>query len=549
MSIELDLHPLLSPPPEASTTALPEPVLAELRGLAGGFDQLSSRSRQLFEQLRKMLGQDRLQSCLLGIQHLAAAGDPAGARLLAALLDARTPGSQLMPRVQRFRSVHRLLVSDPDRVGDEFLREWQERLTSLLAAVETRCGAVSAGAVTAPLDRPPLPTLRHAVDQLLPGNGAVSDLTAGDMALLAAMVRLECDAYQERVSRLAGSIDPFRVTAVMRALPLLNRADGEIRDLSQLANWLEAGDLESAFHRRIPREHEVLDESERPGLNAAYTTNAQLAPLAALRREFLAEPMNLRDLVGPAARLLALGRALQRRGLRDHELDLVSAIGLVLAHRPTGHFRLDLPTDLAATVGQVLMSASGAEAGWLRGLELDGTTLRVAEPQLGLGDRVWRHDLPTLGEMLLDAESDVAGESEADKEQDQDDARDDDTSAFAVKQMVLNNVGSVSILLGFLRNQKVTSIPGLVADVVRRTRSGRVLEVVASDRTLYTGHPNKDVPRALLESPVNVSVKMLRRFIHVKYVSKTDLRRMARDKSRLRKDVCREIDQYLDSLS
>jgi len=76
-----------------------------------------------------------------------------------------------------------------------------------------------------------------------------------------------------------------------------------------------------------------------------------------------------------------------------------------------------------------------------------------------------------------------------------------------------------------------------------------VLEVVASDRTLYTGHPNKEVPRALLESPVNVSVKMLRRFIHVKYVSKTDLRRMARDKSRLRKEVCREIDQYLDSLS
>jgi len=547
MSIELDLHPLLSPPLEASTTALPEPVLAELRSLAEGFDQLSSRSRQLFEQLRKMLGQDRLQSCLLGIQHLAAIGDPAGARLLAALLDARTPGSQLMPRVQRFRSVHRLLVSDPERVGDEFLCEWQERLTSLLAAVETRCGAVSAGAVTAPLDRPPLPTLRHAIDQLLPGTGAASDLTADDMALLAAMVRLECDAYQERVSRLAGTIDPFRVTAVMRALPLLNRADGEIRDLSQLANWLEAGDLDSAFHRRIPREHEVLDESERPGLNAAYTTNAQLAPLAVLRREFLAEPTSLRHLVGPAARLLALGRALQRRGLRDHELDLVSAIGLVLAHRSIGRFRLDLPADLAATVGQVLMSASGAEAGWLRGLELDGTTLRVAEPQLGLGDRVWRHDLPTLGEMLLDAESDVADET--DEGTDKDNSRDDDTSAFAVKQMVLNNVGSVSILLGFLRNQKVTSIPGLVADVVRRTRSGRVLEVVASDRTLYTGHPNKEVPRALLESPVNVSVKMLRRFIHVKYVSKTDLRRMARDKSRLRKEVCREIDQYLDSLS
>lgn len=548
MSTLAAVHPLLQPRSALPGPACPEPLLDELRDLATSFDDRSTRSRQLFEQLRKMLGQDRLNHCLLGIQHLAENGEPAGARLLAALLDAQTPGAQLMPRVRRFRSVHRLLASDPELVGAAFLDDWQTRLANLVQSLESRCGAVPVGrACPSPLQRPPLPTLQHGLDALLP-NPASSGCTLAeaDAVLVAEMVRLESDAYQERVSRLAGSIDPYRVTAVMRALPLLNRADSEIRDLQQLAGWLDAGDLESAFLRRVPREYEVFDEGERPRLAEAFQADELLAPLAALHRSFVRQPRALRSVVGAAARLLALGRALERRGMREDELGLVTAVSLVLDNWQEDHFAAPLPAELVGPVGEVLMAASGAEAVWLRGLELDGTVLGVSEPQLGLGDRVWRHDLPTLSEMLLDAESDPPAEGE--EADDEDERRQEDTSAFAIKQMVLNNVGSVSILLGFLRNQKITSIPGLVADVVRRTRAGRVLEVVASDRNLYTGHANKDVPLALLESPVNVSVKMLRRFIHVKYISKTDLRRMANDTARLRKEVCREIQVYLDSL-
>ena len=170
--------------------------------------------------------------------------------------------------------------------------------------------------------------------------------------------------------------------------------------------------------------------------------------------------------------------------------------------------------------------------------------LVIQEPRLDLGDRIWRHDLPTLQEML-GADAPVVAEEEeppVDKE------KQEDRSAAAVKQMVMNNVGSVSILLGFLRNPKVTAIPGLVADVVRRVRTSLVLEVITKDRRLTSGHANQDVPLALLESPVNVPVKTLRKFIHVKYISKTDLRRLAKDKARLRKEVCEEIQKYLDSL-
>ncbi|MEZ4387661.1 MAG: hypothetical protein R3D98_08800 [Candidatus Krumholzibacteriia bacterium] len=550
MSPETLLHPLLAPEPLAVEPPVSDALLEELRGLAMGQDQLPARSRQLFEQLRKMLGQERLTLCLLGVQTLAARNEPAGARLLAALLDAQTPGSQLLPRIRPFHSTRRLLTSDSDLVGDVFLGEWQERLRAVVEAAGARADDPPDAADPArPLDLTPLPLLRQTLDGLAPRTGA-PDPSADDLRLLAEMVRLECDAYQERVSRLAGAIDPYRVTAVMRALPLLNRADAEIRDLGHLAVWLEAGDVQQAFRHRVPREDEILDESERPRLAAALAGCSALAPLAGIHRRFRAARPSVGELAGPVARLLVLGRALQRAGVRTDELGLVGAVTLVLDHTVDGKLVLELGPELAAAVGRVLMSARADVAAGLRGFELDGERLILAKPQLGLGDRVWRHDLPTLAEMKGVSAPDAAAADEdaANAEPDAAEPEEDTTSAFAVKQLVLNNVGSVSILLGFLRNQKVVSIPGLVAEVARRTRSGRVLEVIAGDRNLHSGHANKDVPRALLESPVNVSVKLLRRFIHVKYVSKTDLRRMARDTSRLRKDVCREIDAYLESL-
>jgi hypothetical protein len=217
-------------------------------------------------------------------------------------------------------------------------------------------------------------------------------------------------------------------------------------------------------------------------------------------------------------------------------------VTIARVHGESGRLAVPLTADLEKTVGNILLASRRGGSDDLAGLEITGGALVLQEPQLALGDRIWRHDLPTLLEMQgcdPQAEDDVEETTEATE----------DRSAAAVKKMVMNNIGSVSILLGFLRNPRVTSIPGLVAEVVRRTRTARVLEVVANDRRLTTGHANKEVPRALLESPVNVPVKTLRKYIHVKYVSKTDLRRLARDKSRLRKEVCQEIQAYLDSLS
>ncbi len=110
------------------------------------------------------------------------------------------------------------------------------------------------------------------------------------------------------------------------------------------------------------------------------------------------------------------------------------------------------------------------------------------------------------------------------------------------------NIMSVSVLLGFLRNPKVISIPGLVESVANRTRNPQIIETIAQDRALYSGFANREVPLACLRSPCNVSPKVLRKFIHVKFVSKIDLKRMAEDRTGIRKEISREIKNYLDVL-
>ena len=59
----------------------------------------------------------------------------------------------------------------------------------------------------------------------------------------------------------------------------------------------------------------------------------------------------------------------------------------------------------------------------------------------------------------------------------------------------------------------------------------------------------RNVPLALLRSPVNVSVRIVRRFAHVKYVPKVELKRLANDPAGVRKEVHREVVNYLSSLA
>jgi hypothetical protein len=537
----LILQPLARSETAPSGVAPPSPeLLCELRELAQAYASLPERSRRLYQVLRKMLGQPQMAELLHGIRHLAQAGEPAGARLLAAYLDAITPGARLIPSIHAFTSSRRLHVRLAHRRSvSTSLQEWDQRLLRLQAACQKRADELPVPLPEIserPGHEPPFPLfrrcLRYLVAVLYRQDAALS---TADRALLVDLARLEIDAYQERVSELAGQVNPYRTSAVARLLPLLSQADTEVRDLREFIGWIEEGEIDRAFHERRPRLYDVLDDKERNRFLGLLSGEPSLAPFNDLLQSLIRHALPVPLLAGAAARLMSLAHQLHVCGFRDSEMDLFTAVLVVQQRVSEDELALPLPRGMRGQLEEILAAAPGGPGldGWPRdGFELRNGKLFLSLDTFGPGDRFWRDDLPVV-------------ESEGGPEEE---AAEAPPSQSEIKKMVMTNLGTVSVMLGFLRNPKIVAIPGLVADVVQRCRTLAILEVIANDRRLYTGFANKDVPLALLRNPSNIPIKSLRKFIHARYVAKVDLQRMARDKAGIRDEVCKEIQSYLRSL-
>ncbi len=119
---------------------------------------------------------------------------------------------------------------------------------------------------------------------------------------------------------------------------------------------------------------------------------------------------------------------------------------------------------------------------------------------------------------------------------------------LSYKSLVLSYIDNDSFIAELLNNPKATSKPGVVPLIALRCRSMRVLSIIANRRDLYTGHGNKEVPLNLLVNPAKVPVMSLRKFIHVRYVDRMTLQRMATRGFAIREEVRREVHRYLSSL-
>lgn len=648
--IALTAQPLLQeclPGPRLS-----KPLRAVLEETAWGTDSLEERADRLLNALRKRLGQPELLDWLDGLAAMARSGEPGGARLLAALLAVHAPGAEMVAQIHRFDSSRRLLAQ-VRRGGEPGPPEaWLRRLRDVEAASRAREGQTGGvapaarAAAVGPRDEPPFPLLRRTLERLLADLARDGDLSDADKDLLVGLARLEVDAYEERVSRLAGSVNPYLASAVTRVLPLLGQADATVRALNDFIRSLEAGRAGAAFRRRCPRYSEVLADDEQAALLRQMESRAGTAELAGLLRALARNPVPIRRLAGAAGRLMALAHGLRQRALRRTEFDLLTAVGLVLGGERDGELELLVGGQLQAAVAEILdrrsrtpalpgpaaavplaldeagtgpwlalpmldepdppaavpppasaaatppapggarpldqalpavaagaggqrpweaptlpaattgtapapaspaaaphaVLAAGPEAGtgadpyslWpLDGFLLRGERLLLRVPDDGRSDRIWRDDLPCRA--TDEAEAAAA-------------ARTDEIDTAALKRLVLANLDNVSVTIGFLRNAKVVAIPGLVAQIVHRCRTVRILEIIAQDRTLHSGYANKDVPRALLTSPCNIPVKSLSKFIHVKYVNRVDLQRMAKDRTGIRRELIKEIESYLATL-
>lgn len=133
--------------------------------------------------------------------------------------------------------------------------------------------------------------------------------------------------------------------------------------------------------------------------------------------------------------------------------------------------------------------------------------------------------------------------------------RDVDWSNIAREQvvsyrtLVMTYLDNDNFIFELLNNPRLLSQPGIVALISLRSRSMRILSIIANRRDLYTGFANKEVPVNLLQNPTKVPVSSIRKFIHVRFIDKTTLARFAGKGSPLRDEVRREIQHYLGSLN
>ncbi len=534
---------------EGSLPKAPSRVLDELGAMVDADLSISDLSRALFLRLRKQIGSPDLMSTLLGIQHLAFKGDVAGARLLGAYLDVTTAGARLIPFVRNFSNTRRqfLFLENLEGELDASARDWQNRAQNLAEICESFPLEDSAAHTSTPWD-----LMSHILGKLVADVMTGQGIYSAHRQLLADLLQLETDAWEERIGRLAGLVNPYRVSSVQRVLPILGRADMRIRDLRQLVSWVRQEQDRQAFTRQGFRAMEVLEEDEFNAIYNIMKNEMKLQLLSGLHRGGRDNPMPLSKLAQGTARLMAMDFRLQACELKNTDLDLPSAVSLVQQHARGASLAMPLDPDQEVMLREIFEKPESfaAQATGPGSWSLDGLSLELGQLVLdfdsGPGELMaWPHGLPSpedVDPLRPVATVDPTESSETP------DPKKEDLDASAIKHLVMSNIMSISVLLGFLRNPKVIAIPGLVAAVANRTRNPQVISTIASDRALYTGFANREVPLACLNSPCNVSPKTLRKFIHVKFVSKIDLKRMANDRTGIRKEIAKEIKVYLDVL-
>ncbi len=527
-------------------------VVNELVALSENDYAISELSRKIFARLRKCLGSQELNINLKALQYLAYKGDLAGVRLLAAYLDVTTAGARLIPYLRKFNHTRRQLIFLDNISGDldDVAGEWRIRARRLIATCHAFPGLDKSIIRNA---QNTAPCLQAVLEKLLSEVVQEEGITAENRDLLVGLLRLETDAWQERISRLAGTVNPFRISAIQRLLPMLNRADTNIRDIRQLISWVKEGQDRNAFIRHGSRALEVLEEQEFATIFKVLRSDDDLKLLADLHTGGQDNPAPLVWLGTAVARLLALDYDLVNQGYEATELDLLSAVYLVQQNTRGSVLAIPLSLEQENSL-QALLAApvdrndniAGRGSWLLEGLSVEAGQLVLTLPAFNEELAPWPHGLPSNEDIDPSRPLSEVLATQNDHEKDGDGAPVMDGST--IKKLVFENITSTSVLLGFLRNPKVIAVPGLVSAVASRTRNPQIIETIASDRALHTGFANRDVPLICLTSPCNVSPKVLRKFIHVKYVSKVDLRRIAADRSGIRKEVIREVELYLDVL-
>ncbi len=485
---------------ESPGSALPLPEPLQVVALE---PELRARSALLLSAFESAADEGEIAEWICMLWRGACVNDRHSLRCLMSLLEVRLSGVELLRRaigLGELLRACRLEARQSPAVRDPTWRN----LVDAARASGARVG-VNPREIHAPEAARTLRTrARELLDQLVHGR-----LQAAELAWFTEIAELEMRATALRLGDLAERVGACDGRRISRLLPVLSKHEERIRDTRALLVKLPAPQelvrrapvllarLEDKGYDAIVRELARRPDGAEPG--RAMILAAWRAPLGAELAFF-----------GGVTRILAD----RLRGRAGKPMDPARAVLLTLqAFRPQG---------LAVELGVAELRST--QALW------DALGMRPTAGSFTAQYDAGRHDrfLPDDGTPELSTPG--------------------SRPVPDLRRLVLSNIQNEHVICGLLQTPRVASLPGLVEQIVIRTRSLKVLLDVANRRELHTGAANRNVPRALLWHPSGVPVSALRKFIHVRFVDRIELASIATRGSRARPEIRQMAAAYLNTL-
>ncbi len=481
------------------------------------------RGRRLAELLRK-LDPDTAVEVLKSAGKLCVRENTAGLRLLCSFLEVKRPGVEVLRQLESLSSLERVSLRIAQGIWKE--PEGSGQVDSILPILDvlreaSELGAISFDQDALPDDPSRLQDLIHRLREWFSrvetriSQGVKPDVRA--LQLVAQLGMLEIHLMEKRVSVLAGSIDPYDVRGMGRLMPVLSRYDQDIEHMKSVVSRLTT--YEPFFDRLITMEH-ALSSNELDKIQHRLLKDPVGQPVGMILAGMRVNPILDREfafLVSLVHQIWVLRSVLgDKPGVRP---DALSVFLEVVQHGRGGSgVRLTIEREVADAIWPTVQTW-----GVLRRAP-DAFEVRYREDRAL--DFIHPDGTPRLPERPEGRQP----------------------PELSLKELVRLQMGNEPFVLGILDNPKAAQLNGLVPMIVGLTRSLRILDRILRDRALYTGPSNKEVPRLLLQSPARIPMNSLKRFIHVRFVSKVDLERLSHRGSEVREEVRREILRYLETL-
>ncbi|MEO7423811.1 MAG: hypothetical protein ABI036_01415 [Fibrobacteria bacterium] len=329
-------------------------------------------------------------------------------------------------------------------------------------------------------------------------------LAAEERATLVCLIRSEAEALRDRVNWLSENTDPYNLQTMARILPRLRIYDEAVHEGLDLAKRQEDGEP-------VGLKIVSFEAHMKEGLFKKWLSKvSKRESLARLAR--MLETQRIKKI--PTMDLIALGTLCRWTFEAAHEVSgPMDWLEKAMASYQDGLFVVEAGDS--ARVLQPALSGSGAK---MMGSKITGNFGVKSFPAWVGRDLLTKSFLKGMDEGSLD-----------------------------IKAVITQNITRDSILEALLGNPKVFQTPGLVAFIAATSRSIGLLSRIAKTRTLHSGFANRDVPLALLQSPCNIPISLLKPFFNVRNIPLIDLKHLARAKAGIRRQVKEEAEAYLKS--